>query len=74
MYKERPILYASNQMEDGYREFLCGFDDHCEEDSKVISLRKATIIDPSINDVPAIPVGSSIQRAAGVSNGRGSGC
>jgi hypothetical protein len=64
MYRERPILYASNVMDDGYWQFLCGFDEHSEEDLKIISLEEATIIDPSINDVYAMPVGTSIERHA----------
>jgi len=61
--RERSILYASHQAEDGFWQFLCGKDDHTEESFKLISLEEATVIGPSINDVHRLPLGSSIARA-----------
>ncbi|GAO41408.1 hypothetical protein FPE01S_01_04200 [Flavihumibacter petaseus NBRC 106054] len=55
--EKMPILYASHSADDGFWQFLCGQDNHSEENSKLISLRQATLIDPSINDLFEMPLG-----------------
>jgi hypothetical protein len=60
--KHRPILYAAHDKEDSSWQFLCGKDDHIEENSKIISLKQATEIDVSINDLYEMPLGVGAER------------
>lgn len=60
--KQRPILYASHDKEDESWQFLCGQDDHTEANAKVISLKQATQIDGTINDLYEMPAGFETER------------
>jgi hypothetical protein len=60
--KQRPILYASHDSEDGTWQFMCGQDDHTEANAKIISLKQATEIDPTINDLFEMPMGVGAER------------
>jgi hypothetical protein len=60
--KERPILYVSHDAEDGSWQFLCGQDDYTEANGKIISLKNATEIDETINDLYEMPLGVSAKR------------
>lgn len=60
--KERPILYASHDADDGTWQFLCGQDDHNESNAKVISLKNVTEIDETINDLYEMPLGVGAER------------
>ncbi len=60
--RQRPILYASHESEDGMWQFLCGQEGHTEANAKVISLKQATIIDPTINDLYEMPFGVGAER------------
>ena len=62
MSKELPILYASHDSEDGCWQFLCGQDNHAEVNIKVISLKQATEIDETINDLFEMPLGIGAER------------
>ena len=57
----RPILYVSHDSE-GDWQFLCGQDDHTEENAKVISLKQATELDQTINDLFEMPIGVGADR------------
>jgi len=52
--KQLPILYAAHDAE-GDWQFLCGKDNHTEENAKVISLKEVVEIDPSVNDLFEMP-------------------
>lgn len=58
---ERDILFASHDIE-GDWQFLCGKDDHTEENAKIISLKNATDLDQSINDLFEMPKGIGAER------------
>lgn len=60
--RQRPILFASHDDEDGTWQFMCGQNDHTEENAKVISLKQATNIDPTINDLYEMPLGVAAER------------
>jgi hypothetical protein len=60
--KLRPILYAAHDKEDGSWQFLCGQDDHTEANAKIISLKQATEIDLTINDLYEMPLGVGAER------------
>ena len=62
MYKKRPILYVTHEADDGAWQFLCGFKDHTNSNIKIISLKQATEIDPSINDLYDMPLGVGAER------------
>jgi len=62
MHKKRPILYATHEADDGAWQFLCGFKDHTNSNIKIISLKQATEIDPSINDLYDMPLGVGAER------------
>jgi hypothetical protein len=59
---QRPILYASHDSEDGSWQFMCGQRDHTEANAKIISLKQATEIDESINDLYEMPLGVGAER------------
>jgi hypothetical protein len=60
--RERPVLYAAHEKEDGSWQFLCGQVDHAEGNIKIISLREATEIDFTINDLCELPLGVGAER------------
>jgi len=60
--KQRPILYVTHDKEDGSWQFLCGQDDHTEANAKIISLKNATVIDTTINDLYEMPLGVGAER------------
>jgi hypothetical protein len=60
--KERPILHVTHDSEDGCWQFMCGINDHDESNAKVISLKQATEIDTSINDLHEMPLGIGAER------------
>jgi hypothetical protein len=60
--KHRPILYVAHDKEDGSWQFLCGQDDHTEANAKIISLKQATEIDTTINDLYEMPLGVGAER------------
>lgn len=60
--KQRPILYVTHSDEDGAWQFMCGHNDHTTANAKVISLKQATQIDPSINDLYEMPLGVGAER------------
>lgn len=60
--KQRPILYVAHDKEDGSWQFLCGQDDHTEANAKIISLKNATVIDTTINDLYEMPLGVGAER------------
>jgi hypothetical protein len=60
--RERPILYASHYSDDGSWQFTCGKSDHTEANAKIISLKQATEIDESINDLYEMPLGVGAER------------
>lgn len=66
--KERPILYASHEEEDGFWQFLCGHDSHTESDYKIISLKEVVGLDESINDLFEMPLGVGAERKTEISN------
>lgn len=59
--KTKPILYVTHDSE-GYWEFLCGEDDHTEENIKVISLLQAVELDNTINDLHEMPINVGAKR------------
>lgn len=62
--KTRPILLVTHD-DDGeyeYWQFLCGETDHGKAGVKITSMRKATEIDPSVNDLHDMPVGVRADR------------
>jgi len=60
--KQRPILYASHDADDGSWQFMCGQNDHTAANAKIISLKQATEIDATINDLFEMPPGVGAER------------
>lgn len=60
----RPILLVTHDEDEEYEywQFLCGESDHDELNIKIISMKQATEIDPTINDLYEMPVGISADR------------
>lgn len=56
----RAILSVTHDQDDTW-QFLCG-EDHVEEDAKIISLKQITAIDPSLNELHAMPQGVGAER------------
>ena len=61
--RERPILYAAHDS-DGAWQFLCGVGDHTVENAKLISLKQATEIDQTMNELYEMPVNMSAERTS----------
>ena len=60
--KKRPILFVSHDKEDGSWQFLCGENDHTDENIRIISLEEATILDSTLNDLYEMPEGIGAER------------
>jgi hypothetical protein len=62
--RTRPILLVTHDEDDEYEywQFLCGESDHDESNIKIISIKQATEIDSSINDLHEMPLGVSADR------------
>ena len=60
--KSRPILHVTHEAEDGAWTFFCGYTGHVDADIKVISIKEATDLDPSINDLYEMPLGVGASR------------
>ena len=56
-----PILYMAHDI-DGAWQFLCGANDHTEANAKLISLKQATQLDPSINELSDMPENMGAER------------
>lgn len=56
-----PILYVEHDSE-GDWQFLCGQNDHTEENAKIISLKQAVELDKSLNDLYKMPIGVGAER------------
>jgi len=59
--KERPILYVAHDGEADW-QFLCGQNDHTEENAKIISLKQVTELDQTINDLYEMPIKVGAER------------
>lgn len=57
----RDILYVTHDS-DGDWQFLCGQDNHTEENAKIISLKEVTELDITINELYEMPVGIGVER------------
>jgi hypothetical protein len=55
-----PILSVTHD-HDGSYQFLCG-QEHKEEDAKIISLKEATVLDPTLNQLYNMPIGVGADR------------
>lgn len=60
--KNRPILFVSHDSEDGSWQFLCGENDHSEENIRIISMEEATKLDSTVNELFEMPEGVSAER------------
>lgn len=58
---ERPILFVTHDR-DGDWQFLCGQNDHTEENASVISMQQAAELDPTVNELYEMPIGVAAQR------------
>jgi len=58
---KKPILYASHDNE-GDWQFLCGQENHSEQNAKIISLKEVTELDQTINDLFEMPTGIGAER------------
>ncbi|WP_223266519.1 DUF2185 domain-containing protein [Gelidibacter gilvus] len=56
-----PILYVEHDS-DGDWQFLCGQNEHTEENAKIISLKQAVEIDKTLNELYEMPVGIGAER------------
>ncbi len=57
----KPILHVSHDADDGMWQFLCG-QPHQTADARIISLKEACDLDPSIGALKDLPRGSLAQR------------
>lgn len=59
--EKSPILYATHD-NDGDWQFLCGQNDHAEENAKIISLKNAVELDNTLNELFEMPIGVGAER------------
>ncbi|WP_224772854.1 immunity protein Imm33 domain-containing protein [Pelagicoccus enzymogenes] len=60
--ENKPILYVSHDEEDGGWQFLCGAENHEEEDARIVSLLEIVKIDPRVNALYEMPEGVCAER------------
>jgi hypothetical protein len=60
--RQRPILLASHEEEDGSWMFMCGKEDHTESNYKIVSLGNIVGIDSSVNSLSEMPLGCGAER------------
>jgi len=61
--KQRPVLRVLHEKEDFYWQFLCGENDHLTDANiKIISMKEATEIDNTINELYEMPLGVGAER------------
>lgn len=58
-----PILYVYHDKE-GDWQFLCGRNNHIDAKAKIITLKEATEIDTTLNDLYEMPKGIGVERRA----------
>jgi hypothetical protein len=58
---ERPILFVSHD-EEGDWQFLCGHNDHTDSSVKIISLKQATELDTTVNELFEMPLSVGAER------------
>ena len=55
--KNADILYVAHDQEDGMWQFLCGRENHTEENAKVVSMGNIMNRDPNLNKIHDMPEG-----------------
>ena len=60
--KNRPILFVSHESNDGSWQFLCGENDHSEENIRIISIEEAIKLDSTLNELYEMPEGFGAER------------
>ena len=68
--RERPVLYASHDAEDGMWQFMCGGDHSFPEDAGVIGLSEILDLDTAIAAIAKIPCGFTAERESDTDMGR----
>ena len=58
------ILYVSHDEDDGGWQFLCGGENHVEDDARMVSLKTIVTLDHSINKLHDMPVGMCSERTS----------
>ena len=62
LQENAPVLYVTHDQEDGLWQFLCGAEDHGSDQARIISLGQAVDLDPSLNELHAMPLGFGATR------------
>ena len=60
--RERPVLYASHDVEDGMWQFMCGGDHLFPEDAGVIGLSEILDLDSTVVAIAKLPCGFTAER------------
>ena len=60
--KERSVLFVCHDKEDYSWQFLCGKNDHTEDNFRIISLEEVVKIDNTLNDLSDMPPGICAER------------
>jgi len=63
--KEKKSILLVFHEADGDWQFLCGSDNHSEDNIKIVSLKQVTKIDESVNQLFEMPLGYGAERASG---------
>ena len=66
--KEKPILFASHDEEDGMWQFMCGCEHAFPEDACIIGLAEALELDSTISSIANIPCGYMAERESATSD------
>ena len=57
-----PILFVTHDSDDGGWQFLCGTENHDESNARILGLKEITEIDPTLNQLFEMPVGTFAER------------
>ena len=51
------ILFVSHDADDGMWQFLCGSNEHTEDDGVIVGLGEIVNLDPGLNEIADMPLG-----------------
>lgn len=58
---KKTVLYVEHDIDDDW-QFLCGENNHTEEDARIISLKQAIDLDKTLNELFKMPIGVGVER------------
>ena len=61
---KRTVLYVSHDDDDSSWQFLCGDENHQDDDARMVAMSQVVVLDESLNDLSEMPEGYCAEREA----------